>query len=110
MTHEEIAIALGISTPTLRKHFEVELSVVALQRRLEALTAMHKAALKGNVAAQKAYLASVPAAAAPPAPQEPVGEAKPEGKKAQAQADAVTAATGTDWEGLLTPPPPSRVQ
>jgi len=98
MTHEEIAIALGISRPTLAKHFEVELSEVALKRRMEVFEAMHKAALKGNVSAQRAYAATVPTFAAPPEESE-----KPEavGKKEQANRDAVTAAEGTDWGDLL---------
>lgn len=107
MTHEEIAIGLGISTPTLRKYFEVELSVHAYQRRLEVYEAMHKAALAGNVTAQRAYAAMAPAPAAPPDPE---GETKRAGKKAQAAADAVTAHAGTDWENLLNRPGAPRVQ
>lgn len=99
MPHEEIAIGLGISRNTLEKHFQEELSVVANERRLEVIGAMHRSALKGNVAAQKAYLAMTPAPAAPPA------EEKPEGKKAQAQADAVTAQAGTEWADLLPAAP-----
>lgn len=94
MAHEEIAIGLGISRNTLAKYFEGELSVGAYSRRLEVLDAMHKTAVKGNVAAQKAYVALTPAAA--PTPVE-----KPLGKKEQAQADAVTAAEGTGWDDLL---------
>lgn len=110
MTHEEIALGIGISKPTLEKHFEHELSVGAYQRRLEVLEAMFRKAISGNVAAQKAYAAIEPKPAAPPLPADLPADAKPEGKKAQAQADAVTAAAGTDWEGLLRPPPPNRVQ
>ena len=62
-----IAIALGISRNTLEKHFAHELSVVALKKRVEVMVAMQVAAKKGNVAAQKAYLAFTPASAAPPA-------------------------------------------
>lgn len=99
MSHEEIALALGISRPTLEKHFEHELSIGAYQRRAEVLTAMHKAATKkGNVAAQKAFLAMGPELAAPPAPQEP---AVPAGKKEQAQVAAERAAHGTEWHDDL---------
>jgi len=96
MSHEEIALGLGIARNTLEKHFERELSVGAYSRRLEVLDAMHRTAVKGNVAAQKAYVALTPAMAAPPAEQE-----KPKGKKEQAEADATTAARGTDWDDLL---------
>jgi hypothetical protein len=102
MSHEEIALGLGISRNTLAKHYEHELSIGAYEKRLEALGAMHKSAKKGNVAAQKAYLALTPRASAPPV-QPPDGTAKPPevGKKEQANRDAVTAAAGTDWNDLL---------
>ncbi|HHA2835948.1 TPA: hypothetical protein ACOFCN_000267 [Stenotrophomonas maltophilia] len=96
MTHEEIAVALQIHRHTLAKYFEAELSSGALHRRMEVLDAMARTALKGNVAAQKAFLAQVPMLAAPPVPQE-----KPVGKKEKANADAVGAEVGTGWEGLL---------
>lgn len=98
MSHEEIALGLGIARNTLEKHFEQELSVGAYSRRLEVLDAMHRTAVKGNVAAQKAYVALTPAVAAPPVPAE-----KPKGKKEQAEADATSAARGTDWDDLLPP-------
>lgn len=98
MSHEEIAIGLGITRPTLSKHFEKELSQGAYEKRLEVLDAMHRMAKKGNVAAQKAYVALTPAAAAPP-----VAKPAPIGKKEQAQADAVTAGQGTEWGELLPP-------
>ena len=112
--HCDIAVALGISVPTLRKHFEAELSVVAAARRLEVLRALFRAAKKGNVAAAKAYLALEPESVSPPAeagaPGEPAAAPAtkaagpagvPLGKKEQAAADAVTAAVGTEWDSLL---------
>lgn len=102
MSHEEIAIGLGIDRKTLEKHFEHELSVGAYEKRLEVLNAMHATAVKGNVTAQKAYVALTPAAAAPPLPPlDPPQPQQPEGKKAQAQAAAKTAQAGTDWDNLL---------
>lgn len=59
MAHEEIAIGLGIARNTLDKHFAAELSQVAYLRRLDVLVAMHKAAVRGKVAAQKAYVAAL---------------------------------------------------
>lgn len=98
MSHEEIALALGISRNTLTKHFDAELSSGACSKRMEALDAMFKAAKGGNVTAQKAYIATVPKISAP-APE----QTKPTktGKKEKAQADATTAQVGSDWENLL---------
>ncbi len=98
MAHEEIAIALGIHRHTLVKYYEHELSTGAMSRRADVLDAMVRTALKGNVAACKALLAMSPALAAPPVETE-----KPLGKKEQANADARTAAAGTDWADLLPP-------
>lgn len=114
MSHEEIALGLGITRNTLEKHFEHELSVGAYEKRLEVLDAMHRTAKKGNVAAQKAYMQLVPHVAAPPqppgeqglkpAPEAPTGPTKPLGKKEQATADAKEAQVGTAWEDILPRP------
>lgn len=106
MSHEEIALGLGISRTTLKKHYEHELSIGAYTKRIEMLYAMHRAGKKGSVAAQKAYMAQTPRAAAPPGPDpEPSRPEPPIGKKDQAQKDAVTAAAGTEWSTLLDKPP-----
>lgn len=102
MSHEEIALGMGISRNTLEKYFGHELSTGAYQKRLEVLESLHRAAKKGNVAAIKAYAAIAPRASAPPVEPERLA-AKPEGKKAQAQADAQVAQVGTEWEQLLKP-------
>lgn len=107
VSHEEIALGMGISRPTLEKYFAFELTTGAYQRRQEVLDAMFRAAKKGNVAAQKAYAALTPKPAAPPLPQPGATDKLPVGKKARAQADATTAQAGTDWETLL---PAGRVQ
>ena len=101
MSHEEIAIALGISRNTLEKHFADQLATAAYQRRMEVLDAMHKAAKGGNVAAQKAYLSTSPWLSAPPAPAPAEAPAPKRGKKEQQADDAVTAAQGTGWDELL---------
>lgn len=110
MSHEEIAIGLGLARNTLEKHFARELTEGAYARRLEVVLAMHAAAKRGNVAAAKQYLSMTPRVAAPPLP---VGEAESAapptpklGKKEQAQVDAVSAHKGTDWDGLLGPQAP----
>lgn len=122
MRHEEIAEALGISAPTLRKHFDAELSRVAHTKRLEALVALQKSAKKGNVSAIRAYLnlvptttasadlpgeqPSTPAAAPAGTTSEPHAAAAmpvavPLGKKEAAQVAAFSAQAGTEWDGLL---------
>lgn len=103
MSHEEIAVALNISRNTLEKHFSVELSIGGAQRRMEVLNAMVAAAKKGNVTAQKAYLAFVPKSAAPPAPpaEPPAPKVAAKGKKVIAQEEAIVAQQGTEWDNLL---------
>ncbi|MEY5099926.1 MAG: hypothetical protein RJA36_2645 [Pseudomonadota bacterium] len=103
MSHEEIAIGMGLARNTLEKHFAAELSAGAYAKRLEILQAMHAAAKKGNMTAARAYLANEPRVAAPPLPQSEAEPRKQEplGKKAQANADATTAAVGTEWDTLL---------
>jgi hypothetical protein len=101
MSHEEIALGLGISRNTLNKHFDAELSTGACARRLEVLESMFKAAKGGNVTAQKAYIQMTPTITAP-APEKPATPTKI-GKKEQAQADAQTAQVGSEWEDLLRP-------
>lgn len=98
MPHEDIALALGISRNTLEKHYARELSIGAAEKRLEVMQALRAAAKKGRVAAIKLYLEHEPAVVPPPAPKQ-----APLGKKEQAQQEAVTAQTGTDWERDLAP-------
>lgn len=103
MAHEEIALALGLSRNTLEKHFALELSVGSAAKRFEARQALFGAAKKGRVAAIKAYLAEPAAIAAPPLPKGDEKPAKPLGIKDQRNADATTAAVGTDWQEDLKP-------
>jgi len=116
MRHEDIAIALGITRPTLEKWYQSELSEVASLRRMEVMQALHMAAKKGSSAAAKAYLAHEPQIAAPPAHVgEPVAvKAEPKaaalGKKEQQQADAVNAHVGTEWDVLLRTPAATPIQ
>jgi hypothetical protein len=104
MSHQNIAIGLGIAKATLEKHFEAELSVGANARRLEIIEVMHKTAKKGNVAAQKAFLAMTPQLAAPPARVDATDETQPQGKKAAALVAAQTAGQGTPWADVLDGP------
>lgn len=115
MRHEELAEAFGISVPTLRKHFAKELSIGAHRRRVNVLESIYRAGCKGNAAAAKAYLASVPEAAAPDGePHRSAPEAskplEPLGKKAQANEAAKTAQVGTGWADILPTGTGSRIQ
>jgi hypothetical protein len=114
MLHEQIAISLEISTDTLRKYYEHELSVGASQRRMDVLEALYRVVIrKGSTSAAKVYLANEPQLAVPPAPQPAAPAVQPEapaaaplqklGKKEQAEADAKTAGKGTEWADLLRP-------
>lgn len=119
MSHDSIALALGITRPTLAKYFDAELTTGAAQKRLDALDALFVAAKKGNVSAIKTVLLVSGAVETPQAPgagASKEGE-KPEaaqapatrlGKKEAQQIAAVGAQDGTDWAGLL--PTPGRVQ
>lgn len=100
MSHEHIALALGISRPTLYKYFEEELTVGAYKCLCEVSEAMFREAKKGNTAAAKVYAQLAPKLAAAPDLTAPE---LPEGKKAQQKADAITAQAGTSWETLLKP-------
>jgi hypothetical protein len=96
MDHKDIAAALGISLPTLRKHFKVELKQGANQKRLEVLMSLHAGARKGSASAARLYLALLN-----PPPSAKVLAGGPQGKKAQQDEDAKTAHKGTDWDGFL---------
>jgi len=114
MSEDAIALALGISRPTLAKHFMVELTTGAAVKKMEAIDALYMQAKKGQVAAIKAVLllgaavdpvpAGAPAGDTPPAP----APAARLGKKEAQQVAAVGAADGTPWAGVL--PGSQRVQ
>ncbi|RTL40552.1 MAG: hypothetical protein EKK53_15300 [Burkholderiales bacterium] len=119
MSHDAIALALGITRPTLVKYFDAELTTGAAQKRMEALDALFAAAKKGNVSAIKTVLlvsGAVEPPTAPGAGASTEGE-KPEatpapssrlGKKEAQQIAARSAQDGTEWADLL--PPAGRVQ
>lgn len=108
MTHEAIAAALSISEPTLRKHYADELACGANGRRMDVLEKLYQQAKKGSTSAARAFLQQQPQFAVLSEGQlrdggKPAKEApapKP-GKKEQAQAAAVGAEAGTEWEGVL---------
>lgn len=105
MSHDDIALALGIARGTLEKHFAPQLSAGAAEKRMEVLSSLFTSATKrGNTSAAKAYLEHAPQPAGAGAKGEstpPAPKARPSGKKAIAQQDATTAQQGTGWEGIL---------
>lgn len=103
MSHEEIALGIGVDRKTLEKHFVRELCEGAYVKRIEALVGLHAAAKKGNASAAREYLARQPQLAAPPPIEPPAKKPEKVGKKEQADRDARTAADGTDWHELLKP-------
>lgn len=97
MSNEAIAEAIGISEPTLRKHFSFDLEMGAAKVTADILMARYRAAMGGNVTAQNKWLDT--AGALPPKPRRKA-EPKP-GKKEVAQAEAETAHQSSDWGTLL---------
>ena len=89
MSEENIAAALGVSRPTLRKHFADELTTGAAQRNAAVVVQLYRAAMDGNVAALRLWLAR-------PADQ----QAEALGRKAQREADAADPPPGA-WADLL---------
>ncbi len=100
LPHVQIAAALAISQPTLRKAFAGELGTGGARAKVEVVAALHASALRGSAAAARAYLSL---AAARPADLPPTPKLPRVGKKETAAANAVSAAEGTDWESLLPP-------
>lgn len=109
LAHGEIALVIGVSAPTLRRHFRKELDTGKLEANAKVAAALYRAATdraKPSVVAQIFWLKTQAGWVEPRAPREPVGdppEAKTEtlGKKVQSNLAARTAQVGTDWEALL---------
>ncbi len=110
MSEDDVARALGISTPTLQKYFAGELLNGAARKRAEIIKLLHKSARAGNVSAQKKLeeMTRVSALAEGfmgKAPAEPK-QAPPLGKKEQAAA-AAEALAGAG--GKYAPPAPPKL-
>jgi hypothetical protein len=106
MTQEEIAEAINISIPTLRRYFFPELTKADLRVRGDIVNAVLAKALEGSVPAARLALqllekgaAAVPIGKA----KSPPAQAKAEklGKKEQALVDATSAHEGTSWATRL---------
>lgn len=100
MTQDDVARAIGCSTPTLTKHFEEELTTGAAKKRAEVISMLYRNAKKGNVSAQKALEAMTRSVVAPEAG---VGAGADLGKKQQQQAAAERVT------GVFAPPEPPKL-
>lgn len=124
MTVDEIARAMSLSEPTLRRHYAGEIETGALRKRGEMLMALNRAALKGNVAALKESLAIMDRAnlealqdavrgkgkteAPAPSVPAPTQPADAVGKKVQAEIDAHQVATAGGWADVIRLPQKAR--
>lgn len=115
MSEEDIALALDISRPTLRKHFSLELRKGHAVKRAHAINLLWSTAKKGNVSAQRKLIDMTKVMEDPKTAGERAADPKgppnlkviARGKKEQAQDDAHTAHLGTEWEGVLDDVDPS---
>lgn len=103
MIQDDIARAIGCSTPTLQKHFDEELKTGTARKRAEVIKLLYRNARAGNVSAQKQLETMTKIGAASDA----VGrrsEADPTlGKKEEQQAAAGRV------EGKFAPPAPPKL-
>lgn len=99
MTNEAISEAIGISEPTLRKHFGSELDRGGAKVRADLLMARYRSAMGGNVSAQTKMLELVGASAAVAKIKEREAKEPKLGKKEQQQVAAENVA------GKFAPPP-----
>ncbi len=104
MSNVGIADVIGISEPTLRKHFSLELDRATAKVRAELLMARYRSAMGGNVSAQNKMIEQVSAVdaqnkRAPEKPEKQPKLGKKEEKKAAAQAVA----------GIFAPPSPPKL-
>lgn len=101
---KEIAVAIGISEPTLREYYFAELEHGGIMRRAEVLFTMHKiGVLEGQASILKAFASRLDAGDTLPKATRKRGEAPvaPKGKKEKLQESAESGHEGTVWGGLL---------
>ena len=110
-TNEEICEAIGVSEPTLTKHFVEDLRLGRAKTKADMILAMHRKAKTGSVPAQRAMLDQIEAADIADAEKAmgTIGNEQPEaeadvtparGKKELAELDAQTI-DDNDWNGLI---------
>lgn len=117
-SRQEIAMEMGISVPTLAKHYHTELETGWIKMRGQALDMLKKSAKGGNVSAQGKLVALIDQSNPNWTPNSgtnanPTGKgaeenkgaeaSEPLGKKGQQAEAAKTAGIGTDWGTDLVP-------
>jgi len=95
MSLEDIAQAYGITVELLRATCPVELTIRASQLRMGVVDAVYEQAMKGHVTAAQRFLAGVAENGGPP-------HVAGVGVKAKRNADALTAADGSEWDSLTS--------
>lgn len=85
MSNEAIAEAVGISEPTLRKHFRSDLDIGSAKVAADVLMARYRAALGGNVSAQNKLLEQIGVATAAGRVKQREAKAPKLGKKEEQQ-------------------------
>lgn len=117
----EIAVALGISEPTVRRHYAAELATGGAEKRAELIERLYRTAMAGNTTALREMLAMIDKAAlervadtVDARAQSDAASRKPEtpGKKEQAAEDARTIAVTSKWAAVLrgASPPDGQLQ
>lgn len=100
-TNAEIAAAIGITEPTLRKYYAVELRHGFAQKRAELFIRLWDAVEAGNVSAMRTFLAQTEKSdLVQPSIRRPARSPKL-GKKEQAAIDAATPDTGSSMGELM---------
>lgn len=102
MIDAAIAEVIGISIPTLTKHYFLDLEIGAAKVQADVMMARYRAAMGGNVSAQTKMLEAMGGVSprrTGRAPLTPAGVKL--GKKEQAEADAVDAHEGGKWANLI---------
>lgn len=107
----EVALVMGLSEPTLRKYFHLELATGSVEANAKVAQSLFKQATSQDKPNVTAAIFWLKARAGWRDGNRPDGDRdEPPGKKAIAQEEAKVAAVGTDWEHLLARPGAPRVQ
>lgn len=104
MTEIQIAAAISVSKPTLRKHYVEELLNGHSKKRFENMQLLYANARRGHFAAQKQCerMGAMTVAPQKPAEIQPTRRPDPPGKKEELSAAAKEAPPeGSKWSGLL---------
>ena len=100
-TADEIAMTIGVSLPTLRQYYSMELAAGRTKTTNSVLLNLFRQATKDDlraVPAIQSYLRMVAGMSEySPKPKDPAP-----GKKEQANLEAMTAEEGTEWADVLT--------